>query len=796
MHGMLPQHVNSSFRPPADRLVLFVADGLRADRFFEMEPETGLPRAPFLRSVMEKSGRWGVSHSHVPTESRPGHVSLLGGIYEDVSAVAKGWTANPVSFDTVFNHTRHSWGLGSPDIVPMFADSVVPREKMTSYTYNADDEDFSEDASYLDRWVFDVWEKRVLNNESARELLQLPQTMHFLHLLGLDTHGHGFRPNSRQYYANIALVDRGIERVFNEMEKRFPDGRTAYVFTSDHGMSDKGSHGAGDPSETETPLIVWGSGAGRPLADATFDARSPKSWMVEHITRFDVEQADVAPLLATLLGLPVPVNSVGVLPVMFLANPQVYQLEANAKQLMEQVRVKRGLRALSSLWFKESPADTEAQRVCEDPLQARVCMKLCLDALQYYDAYHRTYLYCILVSAMGSWMVYVIVWSRAGRTDGEPWGGEASGSSQIRVFQFVCFCCWSVLHWNLRAPFMYYAYSAVCVFWMSEAFALLARQRGSGIATVIPFVVGIAVAECMVLGFFWRPAYSVLLLIVGLVYWSGILAVGAVFPLIPPDFGTSTPLVVAGLVLCAAAAGYVCQKFRVWVVGLCVASVVVILTGFRVGSWSVLLVSFARLLLLPDKGSVSVDERSGLVFGCVAAVYGILSISYETLFLLWLGAALRQWIAIEESLRDKEVTASYVQIVRCAALYLLFTYVSFFGTGNTGSLSSFEISSTYRFITVFSPFLMGSLLVLKALLPFILVGGVYWFLKEQYSVPDNTAFFSVIVLGDAMALTFFFLVRDSGSWRDIGVSISHYGMANAHILFQLILFVLPWILKI
>lgn len=68
---------------------LVTADGMRADKFFETGPN-GKPRAPFLHSIMHNKGRWGVSHARPPTESRPGHVAIIAGFYEDPSAVTKG----------------------------------------------------------------------------------------------------------------------------------------------------------------------------------------------------------------------------------------------------------------------------------------------------------------------------------------------------------------------------------------------------------------------------------------------------------------------------------------------------------------------------------------------------------------------------------------------------------------------------------------------------------------------------------------------------------------------------------
>jgi phosphatidylinositol glycan class N len=125
------------------------------------------------------------------------------------------------------------------------------------------------------------------------------------------------------------------------------------VFTADHGMSDWGSHGDGHPDNTRTPLVVWGAGVKKPVRTDSLpvDAKTghedgfSRDWGLSSVRRNDVMQADVAALMAYLVGLDFPVNSVGELPLEFLEADEETKAKAawtNARQILEMYRVKEG----------------------------------------------------------------------------------------------------------------------------------------------------------------------------------------------------------------------------------------------------------------------------------------------------------------------------------------------------------------------------------------------------------------------------------------------------------------------
>ncbi|XP_075273269.1 GPI ethanolamine phosphate transferase 1 isoform X3 [Opisthocomus hoazin] len=580
VHGMTPQQ--TPLPPPAKRLVLFVADGLRADSLYELNSD-GTSRAPYLRAVLENNGSWGVSHTRVPTESRPGHVALIAGFYEDVSAVAKGWKENPVEFDSVFNESKYTWSWGSPDILPMFAKGATG-DHVYTFCYTAESEDFgAQDAAKLDTWVFDHVKSFFNSSRSNQTLfsaLNEDKVVLFLHLLGIDTNGHAHRPNSREYKENIKKVDEGVKEIASMIENFYGnDGKTAFILTSDHGMTDWGSHGAGHPSETLTPLIVWGAGVNYPqkVTSQFFEDNFLKEWKLEGLKRLDVNQADIAPLMASLIGVPFPLNSVGTLPLGYLNNSAHFKAESiftNAVQILEQFKVKMSQKKETTLSFLFTPfkplSDSEQmnflkttrlyiqqQKYDEAVSLCKTLINLALQGLSYYHTYDRLFLGLSIAVGFVGWTTYVILVIIKTHTNliktvqsnnkesTVLFYGFAFVGMIIAFFLLIQTCPWTYYVYCLLPVPVWYAVVRELPVIRDLAANLLSLRIGQSIGFLLVCALGI---EILVFSFFYRSTLTIGLLVFAgwpvitqlwvqakmtALIWTLLCVLLAIFPLMP-----------------------------------------------------------------------------------------------------------------------------------------------------------------------------------------------------------------------------------------------------------------------
>lgn len=518
---------------------------MRADKAFQAFPEpypktdddlTPRHLAQFLRSRVLQHSTFGVSHTRVPTESRPGHVALIAGLYEDVSAVMTGWKLNPVNFDSVFNRSRHTWSWGSPDILPMFDKGATPG-RIDAYCYDADFEDFTQDAIQLDLWVFNHVKElfaSAAKNETLNAALRQDKVVFFLHLLGIDSTGHFYRPYSKEYLNNIKIVDQGVKEISELINQFYRDERTAFVFTADHGMSDWGSHGDGHPDNTRTPLIAWGSGVAKPVvypnsvvAPGHDDYSS--NWNLDNIRRHDVSQADVAALMAHLVGVEFPANSVGELPLSYLDASIKEKAAAsllNAREILAMFNVKERINRASQLrYVPYTPLSAESQTPTER-LQAiqtlidgasfeeaieetAALIKIALEGLRYLQTYDWLFLRALITIGYLGWTAFsltTVVNLHVLQDTIRPKRslGSTFFFSSVLAAMYASFIA-------SRSPLMYYAYAFFPVYFWEEVLArkeslvkgrqaLLGHvQSSQGILSLVSsFIAYVTIIECLV----------------------------------------------------------------------------------------------------------------------------------------------------------------------------------------------------------------------------------------------------------------------------------------------------------
>ncbi|KAJ8585647.1 PigN-domain-containing protein [Rhizopogon salebrosus TDB-379] len=884
VHGMLPRRAGLG---EAKRIVLIVGKyGLRADLLFTVNAFTDFvpssPKivAPYLRDIVQERGAFGVSHTRIPTESRPGHVAIIGGMYEYVSAVTKGWKANPIHFDSVFNQSSHTFSFGSPDILPMFSEGATPG-KVDTWSYDEGIVDFTKgmkvqnyftriiesDATALDTWAFDQLRTLFQNASSDAVLnsqLHSDKVVFFLHLLGLDTTGHSYRPHSKEYMNNIQAVDLIVQQTEELFSTFYRDEETSFIFTADHGMSKIGNHGDGDPDNTRTPLIAWGRGIRGPLPDSIPSSHDDYSypWQLNNFLRRDVEQADLAPLMAALLGIDYPVNSVGVLPDVDPTRPG-YLLPregesalarlalANAESILEHYLVKHESKVAHTIRYKPfEPLENVDQegnpsrvslvskinRLINDGSSSEAreetaeLIKVTLQGLQYLETYDRLLIRVIVIAAYLGWVAYSSLWILSPVT----FPVSPSQHVAVRIAAVATLTISWVLFAAQRAPSTFYVYVTFpCYFWqhfalrgvpiLVQQFKSKGRLCSSTGRVLFHLAIVVAVLQYMVAAYTHRSLWSIGSSLMGIVwplaswpshvlsqkpklllFWAGSCFATGVFPLLSVNKVEDLYMIMCGgAMILAVGTGYsrlvsndapvtgnpsvIQPSFIVLITGITASSVKSLQAkqGLPVKnhtlSWAILVLSSVYPIIFKSKHRTPTSRIISLFLG-FGVGYIILSVSVEALFYAAFTCNLLLWIEVEATVRlseagvdsSKQGCELCTDDIRIALFFLFFVQVAYFGTGNVASISSFYLEPIFRLVTIFNPLLVAALLIFKIVVPYVILSVVLATLNARLHLPPFSLFIVALTLTDGMTIRFFLNVTDSGSWQEIGQSLSYF----------------------
>jgi len=200
-------------------------------------------------------------------------------------------------------------------------------------------------------------------------------------------------------------------------------------------------------------------------------------------------------------------------------------------------------------------------------------------------------------------------------------------------------------------------------------------------------------------------------------------------------------------------------------------------------------------------------HRLLVVFLACAPTFVILTISYEGLFYFVFSAILVSWVRLEHAVQEfssSKISAANAKAVtngsaaktetearlprpfrpltlhdaRVALFFFVLLQSAFFSTGNIASVSSFSLESVNRLVPVFDPFSQGAMLILKLMIPFALISANLGILNKRLGVAPSALLMLVMAISDILTLYFFWVVKDEGSWLEIGSTISHFIIAS------------------
>jgi predicted AlkP superfamily pyrophosphatase or phosphodiesterase len=256
---------------PADRVVLFVVDGMRPDGMLKAE-------TPAMRALMARGAATLTAQTVLPSITLPTHMSMFHGVPPETHGV----------FSNLYLNVTEEYVPGIFEVV-----RGEKRNPAAFYTWEPL-RDLSRPGALVYSSFIDIYGPQGQGSDeaiaalAAEFIVQQRPDFTFIYLGETDEIGHKYGWMSAEYLAAIGRADAAIAHVLEQVESAGLLDRSAVLVAADHGGHDHG-HGSDDPEDMTVPWMLAGAGV--------------KSG---YSIRGSVQIVDTAPTIAYLLGLPIP----------------------------------------------------------------------------------------------------------------------------------------------------------------------------------------------------------------------------------------------------------------------------------------------------------------------------------------------------------------------------------------------------------------------------------------------------------------------------------------------------------
>ncbi|KAL4950566.1 alkaline-phosphatase-like protein [Aspergillus filifer] len=310
-----------------DKVIFMVVDALRSD--FVYSSNSGFK---FTQSLIRSGAAIPfTAYAGSPTVTMPRLKAITTGsvpsFLDVILNIAESDTSSTLAYqDTWLAQIRARGGqlvmYGDDTWLKLFPGTFGRAEGTTSFFVS----DFTEVDTNVTRHVPD-------------ELTQEDWSALILHYLGLDHIGHKAGPQSSYMVPKQHEMDSIVMQVYKAIETEAHLQSTLFVLCGDHGMNDAGNHGGSSAGETSPALLFMS-----PKLQALKTRRESPVDAVNDLQYYNVvDQTDITPTLAGLLGLPIPLNSLGVFIPVFLdlwdlGAQRIQLLHENSRQLLRTLK--------------------------------------------------------------------------------------------------------------------------------------------------------------------------------------------------------------------------------------------------------------------------------------------------------------------------------------------------------------------------------------------------------------------------------------------------------------------------